>query len=237
MLRILVVEDDPMVGKFHEHYIKQLKDFTLADMARNGEQALSLLEQKEYDLVLLDIFMPGINGLELLQEIRRRNFNLDVIVISAANDKEMIQRILRLGAVDYIIKPFEFERFSLALNNYKQKRSNLDNITQLKQEDLDKNILFKESNSSVNLPKGLDKHTLKVVWQIIINIEDTFTTDEIALSVGISRVSIRKYLEFFKSINILSLELHRGSIGRPIYKYKCIDRSSGVIQHYIDTKE
>lgn len=137
MIRILVVEDDPMVGKFHEHYIKQLKDFELIDTARTSEQALKFLEKQSYDLVLLDIFMPGIDGLQLLKEIRNKNFNVDVIVISAANEKEQIQTAMRFGAVDYIIKPFEFERFNLALNNYKLRRTNLENLTQVKQEDLD----------------------------------------------------------------------------------------------------
>lgn len=234
MIRILVVEDDPMVGKFHEHYIKQLKDFELIDTARTSEQALKFLEKQSYDLVLLDIFMPGIDGLQLLKEIRNKNFNVDVIVISAANEKEQIQTAMRFGAVDYIIKPFEFERFNLALNNYKLRRTNLENLTQVKQEDLDKNLTIKETPSDTSVPKGLDKNTLKLIWEIILKQENMFTTDEIASSAGISRVSIRKYLEFFKSLNVLSLELHRGSIGRPIYKYKCLDKSSSIINHYVE---
>lgn len=234
MIRILVVEDDPMVGKFHEHYIKQLKDFELIDIARTSEQALKFLEKQSYDLVLLDIFMPGIDGLQLLKEIRNKNFNVDVIVISAANEKEQIQTAMRFGAVDYIIKPFEFERFNLALNNYKLRRTNLENLTQVKQEDLDKNLTIKETPSDTNVPKGLDKNTLKLIWEIILKQENMFTTDEIASSAGISRVSIRKYLEFFKSLNVLSLELHRGSVGRPIYKYKCLDKSSSIINHYVE---
>ena len=234
MIRILVVEDDPMVGKFHEHYIKQLKDFELIDTARTSEQALKFLEKQSYDLVLLDIFMPGIDGLQLLKEIRNKNFNVDVIVISAANEKEQIQTAMRFGAVDYIIKPFEFERFNLALYNYKLRRTNLENLTQVKQEDLDKNLTIKETPSDTNVPKGLDKNTLKLIWEIILKQENMFTTDEIASSAGISRVSIRKYLEFFKSLNVLSLELHRGSVGRPIYKYKCLDKSSSIINHYVE---
>ena len=166
MIRILVVEDDPMVGKFHEHYIKQLKDFELIDTARTSEQALKFLEKQSYDLVLLDIFMPGIDGLQLLKEIRNKNFNVDVIVISAANEKEQIQTAMRFGAVDYIIKPFEFERFNLALNNYKLRRTNLENLTQVKQEDLDKNLTIKETPSDTNVPKGLDKNTLKLTEKI-----------------------------------------------------------------------
>ena len=234
MIRILVVEDDPMVGKFHEHYIKQLKDFELINTARTSEQALKFLETQSYDLVLLDIFMPGIDGLQLLKEVRNRNFNVDVIVISAANEKEQVQTAMRFGAVDYIIKPFEFERFNLALSNYKLRRNNLENLTQVKQEDLDKNLSFKETSAEANVPKGLDRNTLKLIWEIILKQENMFTTDEIAASAGISRVSIRKYLEFFKSLNVLSLELHRGSVGRPIYKYKCLDKFSSIINHYIE---
>ena len=233
MIRVLVVEDDPMVGKFHEHYLNQINDFELVDTVRNSENALKLLAEKSYDLVLLDIFMPGIDGLELLKEIRNKNYNVDVVVISAANEREQIQKALRLGAVDYIIKPFDFERFNLALTNYKTKRDNMLGLTQFKQDDLDKNIIFKEASADINIPKGLDKHTIKIVWEIIVKQENMFTTDEIANLAGISRVSIRKYLEFFKSINILSLELHRGAVGRPIYKYKCIDRSSTIISHYL----
>lgn len=233
MIRVLVVEDDPMVGKFHEHYLNQINDFELIDTVRNSEQALKHLADKAYDLVLLDIFMPGIDGLELLKEIRNKNYNVDVIVISAANEREQIQKALRFGAVDYIIKPFDFERFNLALTNYKSKRDNMLGFAQFKQDDLDKNIIFKETSADVSIPKGLDKHTIKIIWEIIVKQEGMFTIDEIAGLVGISRVSIRKYIEFFKSINILSLELHRGAVGRPIYKYKCIDRSSSIISHYL----
>lgn len=234
MIKMLVIEDDPMVAKFHEHYIKQMKDFKLLDSARNSQQALKLLEQNSYDLILLDIFMPGMDGLELLQQVRALNYNVDVIVVSAANDKDRIRTALRLGAVDYIIKPFEFERFNIALTNYKTKSECFSDFTEIKQEDLDHNILFKEASTDVQVPKGLDKNTIKLIWEIIAKQENMFTTDEISSLAGISRVSIRKYLEFFKSINILSLELHRGAVGRPIYKYKCIDTSSSIIKNYIE---
>ena len=118
MIKVLLVEDDPMVLKFHEHYLNQVKGFELVDKARTGEEALELLAVKSYDLVLLDIFMPGMDGLQLLKIIREQERNLDVIVISAAKDKERIQSALRNGAVDYIIKPFDFERFNLALTNF-----------------------------------------------------------------------------------------------------------------------
>lgn len=232
MIRVLVVEDDPMVAKFHEHYMSQLKGFELADTARNGDEALQLLAIKKYDLVLLDIFMPGIDGLSLLSKIRASDYDVDVIVISAARDKETIQHVLRNGAIDYIIKPFEFERFSLALMNYKSRREALENRDMLRQEDLDKTILYKEQTCELAIPKGLDRNTLRSVWEKIVPITGAFTTEELAELVGISRVSIRKYLDFLKSLHVLSLELHRGAVGRPVYKFKCVDPDINLVNQY-----
>ncbi len=232
MIKVLVVEDDPMVAKFHEHYMGQIKGFELVDTARNGDEALQLLAIKKYDLVLLDIFMPGIDGLSLLSKIRSSNYDVDVIVISAARNSDAIQRALRNGAVDYIIKPFEFERFSLALMNYKSRREMLEEQDMLKQEELDKSILYKEPSFELAIPKGLDRNTLRTVWEAIIPISGAFTTEELSAIVGISRVSIRKYLDFLKSLHVLSLELHRGAVGRPVYKFKCIDSDINLVNHF-----
>ena len=184
-------------------------------------------------LVILDIFMPGMDGLQLLAKIREQEYDVDVIIVSAANDKDKIKAALRLGAFDYIIKPFEFERFNLALNNYKSRYNLVEEQSILKQDELDKTIIHQDTDVEVTLPKGLDKNTLNTVWSEIIKIDGMFTTEEISAKVGISRVSIRKYLEFLKSLKLLSLDLHRGSVGRPVYKYKCIDKNANIIDLYI----
>ena len=208
MINVLVVEDDPMVAQLHEHYLSQIKGFQLCDIAGNGDTALKLLRQNKYDLIILDVFMPTMDGLQLLAKIRENGYDVDVIIVSAANDKDKIKLALRLGAVDYIIKPFEFERFNLALNNYLKRY-------QIVEE------------------QGLDKNTLGTVWDCICGIDGMFTTEEVAGMVGISRVSIRKYLEFLKSLHLLKLDLHRGSVGRPVYKYLCLDKQSDVLKAYI----
>lgn len=232
MVRILLVEDDPMVAKFHEHYIAQIKGFELTDKVRSGEDALEYLSKKQYDLILLDIFMPNMDGLTLLKQIREKNVNIDVMIVSAARDNERIQTALREGVVDYIIKPFEFDRFNVALTNFLKRKTLLENQDEIEQDQLDNSILYKEPVIELAIPKGLDRNTLKTVWQQACNIENVFTTEEIALLVGISRVSVRKYLDFLKNLKILSLELHRGAVGRPVYKYKCIDKNFSLVGHY-----
>lgn len=233
MISVLVVEDDPMVAQLHEHYLSQIKGFQLQDIANNGDVALRLLNYKKYDLLILDLFMPTMDGLQLLAKIRENSYDVDVIIISAANDKDKIKQALRLGAVDYIIKPFEFERFNLALSNYLKRYHIVEDQSVIEQSDLDQTIISKKEDSVVSLPKGLDKHTLSTVWDCIKNVEGMFTTEEIAAKVGISRVSIRKYLEFLKLLHLLKLDLHRGSVGRPVYKYLCLDKQSDVLNAYI----
>ncbi len=233
MINVLVVEDDPMVAQLHEHYLSQIKGFQLCDIAGNGDMALKLLKQNKYDLLILDVFMPTMDGLQLLAKIRENDFDVDVIIVSAANDKDKIKQALRLGAVDYIIKPFEFERFNLALNNYLKRYHIVEEQSVIEQSDLDQTIIRQKEQVTVSLPKGLDKNTLATVWECIRGIEGMFTTEEVASMVGISRVSIRKYLEFLKSLHLLKLDLHRGSVGRPVYKYLCLDKQSDVLKAYI----
>lgn len=232
MFKVLVVEDDPMVAQLHEHYLSQIKGFQLGDLARNGVDALNLLAERKYDLVILDVFMPSMDGLQFLAKVREKGYDVDVIMVSAANDKDKIKQALRLGAVDYIIKPFEFERFNLALQNYQNRHNIVEDQDVIQQEELDKTIISHDVKSEAGLPKGLDKHTLQVVWQAILEFEDLFTTDEVSGKVGISRVSIRKYLEFLKNINLLKLDLHRGNVGRPVYKYLCLDKKSQLVDFY-----
>ncbi len=233
MINVLVVEDDPMVAQLHEHYISQIDGFRLSDIASNGMIALDLLGKNKYDLVILDFFMPSMNGLQVLSKIRENSYDVDVIIVTAANDKDKIKQALRLGAVDYIIKPFEFERFHLALNNYLKRYHIVENQGSIEQADLDQTIIHQDEPVNVALPKGLDKNTLATVWECIKRIDSNFTTEEIAANVGISRVSMRKYLEFLKGIHLLKLELHRGSVGRPVYKYTCLDKKSDVLKAYI----
>lgn len=229
----MIVEDDPMVARFNSKYLEQVGGFRLVAMVRSVEEALSFLEKQAVDLILLDIFMPGINGLDLLAQIRNMGKAIDVIVVSAACDKPSINKALLYGAVDYLIKPFEFERFSAALSAYRERATFMQEQEQFSQADLDRCILSREQTLAVDLPKGLNKKTVGKVWDQILRLQGReFSTDELANLVGISRVSMRKYLEFLTDIGVLSIEVSYGAVGRPIYKYRCIDPANNFIERY-----
>ncbi|WP_078411828.1 response regulator [Priestia abyssalis] len=235
MIRVMIVEDDPMVAEFNKRYLEQVGGFDLAAVCSTVDQAMEELEKQRIDLLLLDIFMPGKHGLDLLSSIRENEKEIDVIVISAASDIERIQKALRLGAVDYLIKPFEFERFNAALSAYREKAAFIQNQHVLNQAELDQQILRKEEKRlPEELPKGLTKDTLKMIWQVITEIKTApFSTEDIADRAGISRVSVRKYLKFLKDIGVLDIKVIYGTIGRPVYQHEFNETKSNVIKHYL----
>lgn len=236
MIKVLIVEDDPMVAEFNKRYLKQVGGFELIAIARSFEEALAVLHNEKIDLVLLDIFMPGMSGLDLLAQIRKAGKEIDVIIVSAACDIQTIKKTLQYGAVDYLIKPFEFERFNTALTAYKETHTFMRDKDALNQEELDKLILVnkEQTQALTQIPKGLDKNTLRKVWTNIKEMKESiFSTGEMARNVGISRVSMKKYLDFLSEIGILKKEAVYGSVGRPIYKYMCINSETDTINRYL----
>lgn len=229
MIRVLIVEDDPMVAELNRRFLEKIEGFTLAAIVRNGDDALAFLQENRVELVLLDVFMPGMNGFEVLAAIRRQQYKTDVILVTAARDKQSVQAALRQGAADYLIKPFEFERFQTALLNYKQRLAFIENQSDFNQTALDEQVFRQTGSSEKNeLPKGLDRHTLKRVWECIVASSGEFTAETMASFVGISQVSMRKYLKYLEVEGLLSVKISYGAVGRPISKYRCANDKSSI---------
>jgi len=235
MIKVMIVDDDPTVAEFNKCYVDLVAGFQVKFVVHSAVEAFRILDTEDIDLILLDIFMPGMTGLELLINLRRVGTGVDVMIITAACDRNNIKKALQFGAVDYIIKPFEFERLNAALVAY-QDLFNLmdDQEDQVSQIELDQRMLYKEQPISVQLPKGIDRQTLRITWEKIKDMdENSFSTEKMAKNVGISRISMRKYLEFLRQIGMLELELIYGTIGRPVYKYRYVKSMQNSIQKYL----
>ena len=235
MIRLMIVEDDPMVAEFNKRYIGEITGFELAAVASTVDDAIAVIRKQKVDLILLDIFMPGKNGLELLYYLRENQLDIDVIIISAASDMERINKALRYGVVDYLIKPFQFERLNKTLLAYKEKATFMQNQDVISQKDLDKQFFHIEEREVIeDLPKGLTNNTLKQVWEKINEInQDSFTTDDIVKNIGISRVSVRKYLKFLTDIGVLHERINYGTVGRPVYQYQINQSLEYVIKKFL----
>ena len=111
MYRVLIVEDDPQVAQINSDFLEQ-SGFEIAGVAANEQQAQALLRETQIQMILLDIYLPGSSGLHILKQIRAENRQVEVIIISAAKDSLQIREAFRLGCLDYIIKPFSYERLN-----------------------------------------------------------------------------------------------------------------------------
>ncbi|UPM53404.1 response regulator [Gottfriedia acidiceleris] len=235
MINVMIVEDDPMVAEINKRYLSKIGGFRLTTVANSVDDAILLLGKEDIQLILLDIFMPGKQGLELLTYLRRNELEVDVIIISAASDLERIKKALRYGVVDYLIKPFEFERFNAALVSYQQKTRFTDKLEAVSQQELDNYLLHRDETAIVEeLPKGLTKDTLKQVWEAVQGLKEVpFSTEEVANVVGISRVSARKYLNFLKDLGILNVKVIYGTIGRPVYQHEYNKINEYLIKNFL----
>lgn len=244
MIRVLLVEDDPMVAELNRSYVGSVEGFKVVGHVRSGEEALVFLgahggQTREVDLILLDVFMPGMQGIALLREIRARELGADVILVTAASETQTIQEALRLGAVDYLIKPFEFERMKMALLNYKEKMMLLKQRSSISQTELD-HMLHEQgtvvgSGAGSMLPKGLDRSTLKRICEAVLaDPQVDFSAEEIAKTIGITRVSVRKYLDFMSEIKAVRMHVIYGGIGRPVHRFERLPGFNAVMRRYLD---
>ncbi len=105
-MKILLVEDDRSISRFIAKGLKE-KGYVV-DVSPDGEEGLQLMLNQSYDLVILDILLPGLNGYEILKAMRDRKVGTPVICLTAKGEQEDIVQGLELGADDYLVKPFSF---------------------------------------------------------------------------------------------------------------------------------
>lgn len=106
-MKILVVEDDRKVARFLEQGLRE--DGYSVDVAHDGSQGAALAHVQDYDLIILDVMLPGKTGFDVLAELRRESRNTPVLLLTARDTAEDIVRGLDAGADDYLTKPFSFE--------------------------------------------------------------------------------------------------------------------------------
>ncbi|MDN4606259.1 response regulator [Sporosarcina highlanderae] len=219
-ITVFIVEDDPMVLDVNKSFLEKIGGFRLIGEAMDGHSAYSQIKLLEPKLVLLDMYLPDLSGLELLIKLRFERIPIDVIMITAARDAKTIQEIKRLGAVDYLVKPFRFDRFQKALLDYRKNRKNIVGLESMKQEDIDAWIGSIEGGAE--LPKGLNEITMKQVLTGLVELEHSVTAEQLALQVGMARVTVRKYLDFLANIAKVEIELKYGNVGRPTKYYSLL---------------
>ncbi|CAN5166976.1 response regulator transcription factor [soil metagenome] len=152
-MKILLIEDEPRLNSFLKEGLEQ-NNYSV-DSAFNGSQGLELASSGSYDLIVLDIMLPGQNGFEVLQNMRQFKINTPVIIISALNSSDHVIQGLDAGAVDYIKKPFDFGEF-LARIRAVTRKGDPRSFTKYKIQDLELDLLSRKAfleGSEINLTK------------------------------------------------------------------------------------
>ena len=219
MIKILIVEDDPAIAEIHRRFVQRLAGFEVLGVALTLFDAREQIEILKPDLVLLDVWLPDGEGFSLLRELRQSGAHLDVILLTAAREAAALQEAMRLGVVDFILKPVVFERLRDTLGNYAESRAALAALADIDQQAVD--ALFGTPLQQVaagGLPKGIDALTLQRVLAALN--QQGASAEEIGNRVGVSRTTARRYLEFLVGQQLASPELEYGTVGRPERRYR-----------------
>lgn len=229
MIYAVIAEDDFRVASVHEGFLTKVEDVKLVGKALNAKETIDLLQNKPVDLLLLDVYMPDELGTDLLPQIRERFPNVDVIIITAATDKTLLEHSIRNGIFNYLIKPVTLDKFTEAIEHYKQHKKILDSYSEVNQSVVD-DLLGKspgvKRSQEPSLPKGIDKLTLDKVKEMLKSFPDGTTAEEIGKKMGASRTTARRYLEYLISVGQARAELNYGVVGRPERKYYSEEKPS-----------
>ncbi len=221
--KVLIVEDDFKVAEINAQYVRRIAGFKVLGITKTGKETLEFLSNQVPDLILLDTYIPDVENLELLWKIRQQYKNIDVIMVTAAKEVANIEEAIRGGVVDYIIKPFDFTRFKIALEDYTEKKAILKAKESMDQKDVDQLMSVSSDSSELNekeqvLPKGISVLTLEKIENIITCLEGV-TAEELGNKIGVSRITARRYLEYLVFLNKVKAELKYGKVGRPERRY------------------
>ena len=213
-LRVLVVDDDFMVARIHERFVERTDGFEVVGSVRSGREALTAVEELSPDVVLLDVHMPDIDGLEVLRSLRAGGHAVGVVMVTAERDAEVVRSALLGGAQQYLVKPFEYPDLAARLDAVRRSLEVL--VGDADQASIDR--AFGAAATAPSLPKGLSHETADAVLAALRE-QGELSASEAGDATGLARVSARRYLEHFVSTGQATVRLQYGSAGRPERRY------------------
>ncbi|MEK3989746.1 response regulator [Robertmurraya sp. FSL R5-0851] len=222
-IEVLIVEDDRRIAEIQQRYIEQIQGFQVVGIAASYIEARTLIDILKPDLLLLDVYFPDMNGLDLLKETKQLEKHTDVIMITATKELDKVQEAISIGVFDYMIKPVVFDRFKQALQRYQDFHNKLlllgKENTLITQQEVDsllrKEVEVTSNNDRSYLPKGIDPLTLEKVLEVLGKVGVGLTAESVAKEIGVSRTTARRYLEHLVSVERIEADLAYGTVGRP----------------------
>lgn len=220
MMRVLIAENDFKTAKTNEKYISLVEDFETSGVCKSVDETVEFLKNHDnVALVLLDLSLPS-NGFEVLRQIVASNIGADVIVTTSQekNDRATMRNAMRLGAVDYLIKPYTFERFKLALEKYRMRNDFFNKDEPLDQKSADFIVGCPLTSEH---PKGIQEKTMqKIVNELVSGGGAWMSGEMLAEKTGLTGVTVRKYMNYLADSGRVCGKLEYDTGGRPCMRYR-----------------
>ncbi|GAA3395185.1 response regulator [Cryptosporangium minutisporangium] len=220
MIRVLVVEDDPIAADAHAAYVRRVPGFTVAGVALTAADALRGMNRAPIDLVLLDMHLPDLHGLDVCRRMRAAGHRADVVAVTSARDLDTVRSAVSLGIVQYLIKPFVFGTFAEKLEQYAAYRSRVAGGGVLSgQHEVDRALALLHGRGLTGLPKGMSPESLDAVTTALRSAAAPVSASELAEDLGMSRITARRYLEHLTDAGLVTRAARYGRAGRPELEY------------------
>lgn len=217
-LTVVIVDDDFMVVRVHTKFVERVDGFEVAASASSGAEALAVIREHRPDLVLLDVHLPDMSGLEVLRTLRAEGDDVGVLMVTAERELESVRTAKIGGAVGYLVKPFTQQDLAQRLAEFRAQQRRLADIGAAEQSDIDQ-VFGSSAPIAAALPKGLSAATGELVLQALRE-SGELSAAACADRVGLSRVTARRYLEHFTGTGQVLVRQQYGRVGRPEHLYR-----------------
>jgi response regulator of citrate/malate metabolism len=220
-MTVFVVDDDFRVASLHEAFVQRVEGFTVVGKAHTSAEALELAAALKPDLVLMDIYLPDVDGLRTLQEMLQWPSPPAAMVISAANDVVNVRSALRLGVTHSLVKPFNFAQLAERLAAFRATSAQIDELPEEATQGDINHIFDLMRPTTAPLRPELSRlaPTLKGVYDALDASTTALSASEVAENLGMSRATAQRSLTQLEQSGAIALELRYGRTGRPEHRY------------------
>jgi two-component system response regulator DctR len=201
MSKILAIDDNADI-LYTLQAIGEAAKFNMITV-NDGFKALQLMQKSRFDLIMVDYYMPNINGLILVRKIRELDKDIPILVLTVDESVDLANKFINAGATDFANKPIKaadlISRVKLHLKLTKVKQT-----TEIK---------------GFQLPKGLTFSTLQLILDFLNQTDAPQTIDIISQETGLAYQTAHRYLNYLLNEHYITVEISYGKIGRPIHKF------------------
>jgi response regulator of citrate/malate metabolism len=220
--KVLVVEDEAAAARVLVDEVAATPGFAVAGHTCSGADALrKVVSDDEIDLVLLDIQLPDISGMDVLRRLRAAGCDVDVMAVTVLRDPSMLQAAMALGVVHYLLKPFTAATVRQKLEHYRAFRARRIAAAghAIAQQEIDEIFNALRAMAVDTLPTGIGQETLHAVATQLRRV-GPMSAVQVAEILGTSRVTARRYLEYLNESGLAKRGSRYGGTGRPEVEYR-----------------